>query len=92
MKVISRRTEKKFTRKPMEVDEAVAVEREELGVRRGLKIHRNVVEMNVKVSPRKEQDQSLLLLLTAEKQETTQPSQLFMSPLQNMTLSRNIFF
>lgn len=92
MKVISRRTEKKFTRKPMEVEEAVAVGREEVGVRRGLKIHRNVVEMNVKVSPRKEQDQSLLLLLTAEKQETTQPSQLFMSPLQNMTLSRNIFF
>lgn len=92
MKVISRRTEKKFTRKPMEVEEAVVVGREEVVVRRGLKIHRNVVEMKVKVSPREEQDQSLLLQLTAEKQETTQPSQLFMSPLQNMTLSRNIFF
>lgn len=79
----------------MEVEEALAVGREEgkeLVVRRGLKIHRNVVEMKVKASPRKEQDQSILLLLTAEKQETTQPSQLFMSPLQDMTLSRNIFF
>lgn len=68
MKVITRRTERKFARKPMEVEEAVAIGREggrECALRRGLQIHRNVVEMKVKASPKKEQDQSIMLLLTA---------------------------